>query len=236
MKAIPTLLAAAIIASGCATVGSSPEAMRAKSVRELVSMLNLSRRENRVARQELVRRGGDAVPEMTAEMQRLANGRISESDASKLIRLVRVFSEMRSGAAVPTCTDLLTHRSRDIGGSQRTRCALLSESLVYLSGRFNSASARNAYVNFVTQQESEYLQRRAFKQHWGAMGEANYLRVDIVSAIPKLVQADRTKGREVLRHVMRSMTRQGLMTTSVCCLDDNGYDIVLADVSPAMGL
>ena len=231
-----TIVVAALLAGGCATVEPTSTALRARTVPELVSMLNQSRRENGVARRELVRRGAAAVPGMKREMQRLASGRISESKAATLTRLIRVFRDMRSDAAVRTCTDLLVSRSQSVCAPQRTRCALMSEALTYLSGSFDSAAARQAYVCFVTQREDQYLQRKVFKQHWGAQGQADYLRVDIVSAIPKLVEADRTSGRQVLRHLVRNMTRKPFLTTAVCCLDDNGYDLVLTKVSTSMGL
>jgi len=230
-----TVVATLAVACACARLGPGGRALKTKSVRELVSMLNLSRRDNASARRELGKRGADAVPDMVAELRRLTSGYISEHEAVESTRLIRVFREMGSDGAVAICMDLLVGDSHGIGGIQRARCALLSESLVYLSGCFGSPAVREAYVRFVTERENRYVQRKVHKWHWGAQGEADHLRVDVVSGLPKLVQVDRALGREVLLYLLKSMSRRRYVTTAVCCLDDNGFDIVLADISPEVG-
>ena len=238
MKAIATLSIMALLTAGCATVTPPPsrQATRTRSVTELVNMLNHSQKANKTARGELLRRGAHAVPELTRELERRSSGTISEHDALALTRLVRVFRDMRSDAAVRVCTELVARKAQRVQGSRRARCALLTESLMYLSGSFASADARRAYVHFVTSREDVYLQRNVLKRHWGNQLEVKHLRVDIMSAIPKLVSADRVQGGQVLKHVIRGMSRDGYLTTAVCCLDPNGYDVILSDVKPTMGL
>ena len=189
---------------------------RASGIEVLIADLGKSPEANRQARAALLKAGKEAVPALLQALEGYAT--LTDEACLRSARILRVFKDMGSDAAVPAGADILafTH------GNGQACALLINETLDYLYLFFRDVRARDAYYDLVKNRPSQWLSDRQdfvkvfIMQGVAAMAENHDPRVDDVLAVllEKLPYEPPFSPGEV-----------GGRWTNTAWLDDDGYTV-----------
>jgi hypothetical protein len=222
LKKVHAMLSLAACSLLLARVGHAQPVTKYR-LEKLITDLNTSADLNRVAREELIALGKEAVPRLLEEVQKyrraLGPSRTAAAarDRATATRALRVLADMKSDAALSLVTRAIGDMeisagemaSRQRTDSERWKCVLANEMLAYLYDHFADENVRDVYVRFVAGILAKYSDGQYGLFRWRTCRlryeDHVHIGLDFLRGFPLMIEHEDERVGDLLILLLRTM-------------------------------